>query len=124
MKIAVAVIGNEASQHFGHSEKFYIYEVEGTKILNKDVKESPGHGHSLIGDFMKSNGVDIVIAGCMGTGAFYGLKEYGLQVLTGANGTPDEIVESYLNGTLELKEDGCIHQSAHHGHNHGHHHSH
>ncbi|KRQ87150.1 hypothetical protein ABG79_00948 [Caloramator mitchellensis] len=33
MKIAVAVIGNEISQHFGHSEKFYIYKLSPMKLF-------------------------------------------------------------------------------------------
>lgn len=118
MKIAIAVIGSEVSQHFGQSESFYIYEVEGSEIKSREIKKSPGQGHSLIGGFLKENGVELVISGCMGEGAFNGLKSQAIKVLTGAEGTPDEIIKNYIEGKLNLKEYGCIHAGGHH---HGHH---
>ena len=36
MKIALPVVNGMISQHFGHSEKFSIIEIEDSKIISKE----------------------------------------------------------------------------------------
>lgn len=45
MRIAVTYENEMIFQHFGHTEKFKIYDVEDGKIINKAVVDTFGQGH-------------------------------------------------------------------------------
>jgi predicted Fe-Mo cluster-binding NifX family protein len=54
--------------------------------------------------------VNLIIAGGMGVRAQDLFKEYGIKVLVGAPANaPEELVASYLNGTLKTGENVCDH---------------
>lgn len=45
MKIAVTYEDRQIFQHFGHTEKFKIYEINEGKIENTQVVDTNGSGH-------------------------------------------------------------------------------
>lgn len=114
MKIAVATENNYVSGHFGKCRQFTVYEVEGKKILGQAVLDTTEHGHGLLPAYLASKGVGTVIAGGMGDGARQNLISLGISVVTVAGGTVGEVVQQYLDGSLEVNEGGC-HGHSHHG---------
>lgn len=115
MIIAVTYENGEVFQHFGHTEAFKIYQVEGNQVVSSQVVGTNGSGHGALAGFLKEQGVDVLICGGIGGGARNALADAGIQLFGGACGNADAQVESYLAGNLEYDPDV---QCSHHGHGH------
>ena len=97
MRIAVSYENGQVFQHFGHSEQFKLYEVEGKQVLSSQVISAQGSGHGALAGFLSAARVDTLICGGIGGGA--------------------QAVEAYLNGTLAYVPDMVC---SHHSHGGGH----
>lgn len=107
MKIAVACEGNIVTQHFGHCEKFNIYETEGNKITKETSVPNPGHKPGVLPNYLNDLKVNLVISGGMGGGAIDIFNEKSIIVITGASGNPTDLVNSYLQGKLKASNSAC-----------------
>jgi len=116
MKIAVAYENGEIFGHFGHTEKFKIYEVEGKDIKSTKVIDTNGSGHSELVDFLVKNDVDTLICGGIGGGAKNAINEAGIKLYGGVEGNADSAVNSLLEGQLNFNPN--VHCD-HHDHNNG-----
>lgn len=116
MKIAVTYANGEIFQHFGHTEQFKLYTVEGGKIVGEQVVGTNGSGHGALAGFLQSAGVDALICGGIGSGAQEALRNAGIQLYGGVSGKADEAVSALLGGTLGF--DPNVHCD-HHDHEHG-----
>lgn len=114
MKIAVASENEMITEHFGHCEKFHIYEVEDNKIIGVESIPNPGHRPGFLPNFLNDLGVDVIISGGMGGGAIQIFKEKDIEVITGAKGQARLAVEKYLEGFLKSTGSVC-HEHKHHG---------
>ena len=68
MKIAVARMGNNVAEHFGHCENFGIYESENKAVLSEQSVANPGHKPGFLPNFLADMGVKVIISGGMGGG--------------------------------------------------------
>lgn len=114
MKIAVPVAQDQLCTHFGHCESFLFFDVDpDTKnILKKEVLTAPPHEPGLLPKLLSEKGVNLVIAGGMGGRAQQLFQQNGVKVVTGAspaNGSPEEIVNVYLAGSLQTGANPCDH---------------
>ena len=123
MRIAVTYEDGNVFQHFGHTEKFKIYEVEDGKIVSDSIMDTNGTGHEALAGLLADRGVDALICGGMGQGAKDALTAAGLQICAGAEGDADAAVEAWLRGELTDTGVNCDHHHEH-GHEHGHDHHH
>lgn len=127
MRIAVTVendngLQSEVSQHFGRSPFFAFVDLEGDKLASFEILANPfadGHLHGQIPTFIHESKADVIISGGMGRGAYNFFQQFGITTRTGAAGTLEQALKSYLMGELG-EEVGC----GHHGHGHGEHHGH
>ena len=69
MRVAVTYENGNVFQHFGHSEKFKIYDVEDGHIVKADVIDTKGQGHGALVGFLQAQEINAVIAGGIGGGA-------------------------------------------------------
>ena len=119
MKIAVTYEDGQVFQHFGHTEKFMVYEVQEGRISEKTLLDTNGNGHGALAGFLAENGVEVLICGGIGGGAQMALQEAGIRFYGGVSGSADEAVQAFLGGTLGYDPD--VHCD-HHGEGHeGHH---
>ncbi len=109
MKIAVTYENGEVFQHFGKTEAFKIYEVDGGQILSSEVIGTDGNGHEALADFLAGKGVDVVLCGGLGDGAQAALSGAGIEVVSGAEGDTDAAVAAYLRGELVSRGVNCDH---------------
>lgn len=116
MRIAVAYEDGQVFQHFGHTERFKVYDVENGKVTIKTIVNTNGSGHGALADILKKINADILICGGIGGGARRALDEAGIRLYGGVHGSTDEAVEALLNGTLNYNPDV---ECEHHGHEHG-----
>lgn len=101
MKIGVTYENGSVFQHFGHTEQFKIYEIEGKEILSTQVVDTNGSGHGALAGFLKEQEVDILICGGIGGGAKNALSEAGIELYPGVAGDADQAVEAFLRGDLD-----------------------
>lgn len=121
MKIAVTYDNGNVFQHFGHTERFKVYNVEDGKILSSSVVETGGQGHGALADFLTGQKVDTLICGGIGGGAKQALSEAGIKLYGGAQGEADAAVENLLKGNLAYDPNvTCNHHGEHHHGEHGH----
>ncbi len=111
-RIAIPVSGGRLSQHFGHCEKFMLFDVDEKekKIVSTETIDAPEHEPGLLPEFLSGRGADVIVACGMGSRARELFTRKGVRVITGApSEEPEKIVESYIAGTLETDENICDH---------------
>ncbi len=125
MKIAVTYDSSlgQIFQHFGHTERFKIYEVAEDKSVQVQVVDTMGSGHGALAGFLKELGVDTLICGGIGGGAKQALAEVGITLYGGVSGSADDAVAALLNGSLSYNPDVMCNHHHDHGHEHSHSHS-
>ncbi|WP_294183419.1 NifB/NifX family molybdenum-iron cluster-binding protein [uncultured Clostridium sp.] len=106
MKIAVASDGKQVSGHFGHCSGFMIYEIREDKSLKRSFVENPGHKPGFLPAFLKEKGVNVIISGGMGETAVQLFRDNKIEVVIGAQGLCDDVIQKYING--ELKSTGSV----------------
>ena len=102
MKLAITYENGMVFQHFGHTEQFKIYDIEGGQIKNAEVVSTNGQGHGALAGFLKNAGIEVLICGGIGGGAQSALAEAGIKLYGGVNGMADAAVSSYLAGELDF----------------------
>lgn len=127
MKIGIPTLDGKLCAHFGHCETFSFVEVNPeTKEIVSITTGAPEEGISCqSANWISAQGVSIVLAGGMGGRPMMAFAENGVQVITGC---PEleirEIVELFLNQTLEVGVNSCgsdPNHSCHGHHGEGHH---
>jgi predicted Fe-Mo cluster-binding NifX family protein len=85
-------------------------EVEDNQILKKETLVPPPHEPGVLPSWLHQLGTNVVIAGGMGQRAVSLFDEKGIKVVTGAPTLePEELVNSYLNQTLQTGANVCDH---------------
>lgn len=107
MKIAISTDNGTVSAHFGRCPEFTLLEMEGNRVIKREVVPNPGHEPGFLPGFLKKKGVDCIIAGGMGGRAQGLFAENGIRTVMGVTGTIDEVVEKLLSGKLEGGESLC-----------------
>jgi len=107
MKIAISTDGDYVSPHFGRCPSFTIVDIEGDKIVKKEVVNNPGHSPGFIPQFLHERGVEYIITGGMGMRATGFFNELGIKTIVGISGKIDEIIDEILKGTLRGGESLC-----------------
>ena len=121
MKIAVTYDNGNVFQHFGRTEEFKVYDVEDNKVLSSEVISSNGSGHGALAGVLAGEGINVLICGGIGGGAQAALEEAGIELVAGAEGNTDEVVEKYLRGELISTGSNCNHHDHEEGHSCGEH---
>lgn len=118
MRIAVAYENGMIFQHFGHTERFAIYDVQDGKIVSKVILPTMGSGHGALAGFLKTTHVDAVICGGIGGGAQTALGQAGIQLYGGVQGSADDAVSALIADQLAYNPDvHCDHHDhEHHDH--------
>ncbi len=114
MRIAVTYENGNIFQHFGHTEEFKVYEVEGGKVISSKIIGSKGSGHGALAGLLDGEGIDVLICGGIGGGAQSALQEKGIELCAGAEGRADEAVGAYLRGELVNTGANCDHHGEGH----------
>lgn len=121
MKIAIPSAEGRLCGHFGHCENFTFVEVnpETKEIMSIETK-IPEDGISCqSAHWISEQGVSVVLAGGMGGRPLAIFAQSGVEVIAGC---PEleikEIVNAYLQNSLEVGENSC---GGEHHHCHGHH---
>lgn len=116
MRIAVTYENEMIFQHFGHTEKFKIYDVENGEIITKTIVSTNGQGHGALSAILGNYKVDVLICGGIGGGAQMALSEFGIRLYGGVSGNCDDAVNAFLKNELDFNPNV---KCSHHEHEHG-----
>jgi predicted Fe-Mo cluster-binding NifX family protein len=109
-KIAIPVTEGKLNQHFGHTQNFYVYEVDNDRILSLDKIDPPVHQPGVYPKFLADLGVTDVIASGMGQKAISLFNQNKINVFVGVPiKDPDLLVQDFIEGTLETRDNSCDH---------------
>jgi len=112
MRIAIPLAQGQLSLHFGHCDEFAIVDVDSQErsISGIFTETAPSHAPGVLPQWLGQQKVNVVIAGGMGSRAQALFAQNGIQVVIGATaGTPEEVANAYLNGTLRTGANICDH---------------
>jgi len=112
MKIAIPVAEGKLCMHFGHCEQFALIEADekAKKVTGKQMLTPPPHEPGVLPRWLHQQGANVIIAGGMGQRAQSLFAENGIKVICGAPSvTPEQLVEAYMEGTLQTGENVCDH---------------
>lgn len=104
MKIAITYENGEVFQHFGHTEKVKIYEIENKKIISENILDTSAHGHELLVKFLKDNNVNVLICGGIGNSAKKALNDVNIQLFGGVSGDVEQVIKDYILNKLKYDE--------------------
>jgi len=107
MKIAISTDGQFVSPHFGRCPSFTIVEIEGDKLVKKEVVDNPGHHPGFLPQFLQERKVEYIIAGGMGRRATGLFADAGIRTILGVTGHVDNVIDEILKGTLKGGESLC-----------------
>lgn len=115
MRVAVTYEKGQVFQHFGHTERFKVYDIESGEVKLATMVNTNGSGHGALADILKKLSVDTLICGGIGDGAKRALAEAGIKLYGGVSGDADQAVEALLTNTLAFDPDAaCDHHGEHH----------
>lgn len=114
MIIAVPYLDGDVNAHFGSTRAFLIAQTSDGQVERSSIFELQGmqHNHGGIADFLKEQGVEVIIAGGMGGPMQNALKQAGFELYCGIGGPALVAVEAFLTGDLVQSEATC---GDHHG---------
>lgn len=115
MKIAVASENKYVCEHFGHCEGFEIYNIENSTVSKKEFVENPGHRPGYLPVFLKELNINTVISGGMGETAQQLFANNNIDVIVGASGLTDDVINKYIDGSLVSSGSVCR-EHMHEGH--------
>jgi len=112
MLIALPVENGKLCMHFGHCGSFTIMEVDEKKkeISSTKAITPPPHEPGVLPKWLASLGVNLVIAGGMGSRAQELFVMNEIKVVVGAPPEdPEKLVLKYIDGKLETGSNVCDH---------------
>ena len=117
MKIAIPYEDGQIFQHFGHTARFKLYDVQDGKIVAAQVLDTNGSGHGALAGLLQALNVDALICGGIGGGARMALDAAGIRLYGGVQGSADEAARALAEGRLTFYPDA---HCDHHDHGEGH----
>lgn len=118
MKIAVPVKADgQVDNHFGHCEAYKVFAVSDESEISEieEIKSEQGCGcKSNIAGVLAAKGISVLLAGGIGNGAINVLKNAGINVVRGCEGSAAENVRQYVAGTIIDSGEVCHHHEADH----------
>ena len=119
MRIAVTYENGNIFQHFGHTQQFKVYDVEGGSVIASEVVDTNGSGHGALAGVLSALKADVLICGGIGGGAQMALAAAGVKLYGGVSGNADAAVAALLSGELAFNPNvRCNHHDHHHDHDH------
>lgn len=112
IKIAIPLANQCLCMHFGHCETFAVIDVDldQRKIVAREDLTPPPHEPGVLPRWLAEQGVELILAGGMGSRAQGLFAEHNIRVVVGLPAeSPEKLVELYLGGNLQAGVNACDH---------------
>lgn len=107
MRIALPIADGKFSIHYGRAQALALHDVDLLKgsASSLGLRMFPAEGTCGSGQWVASQGVEILLAGGLGAGAARGLAEAGVTVLAGIEEEDArKVLGAYLAGFATVRE--------------------
>lgn len=101
--IAISVFGNRISSRLDVSEKFMLIKIENHKVKNKETFLLEGNNTSKRLDTLLQLRPDVLICGGLTEFCKKRLSNNKIKVIPWVQGETDQILDLYLKGSLNVK---------------------
>jgi ATP-binding protein involved in chromosome partitioning len=112
MKIAIPTADGKLAMHFGHCDVFAVFTIDEKEksVLSREYLTPPPHEPGVLPAWLHKQGVNLIIAGGMGSRAQQLFNQNDIQVVVGAPAaSTEEIVKAWMDGTLISGDNACDH---------------
>lgn len=109
MKYAITCENEQVFQHFGKCPSFLVVEIEGQVIVHRKLLSAQGSGHGALVGLLSNEQIETLVCGGIGQGARNALASAHIELLSGAQGSIEEILKQLLAGTLKDDPSGQCH---------------
>jgi predicted Fe-Mo cluster-binding NifX family protein len=112
---AIPTVDGKVCAHFGHCQSFAVVEADRDQLGEVKFLDPPAHQPGVYPRFLADQGVNIVIAGGMGSMAQNLFKENNIEVHIGVGEEePRSLVEQFLRDELQTGDNLCNHGTEYH----------
>jgi len=112
MKIAIPTADGKLAMHFGHCDVFAVFTIDEKEksVLSREYLTPPPHEPGVLPAWLHKQGVNLIIAGGMGSRAQQLFAQNDIQVVVGATAESlKELVTAWMNGALVSGANTCDH---------------
>lgn len=107
MKIGIPRYRERIAPRFGFTEDVLILELEGDRVVGREVIKLDGYFPHQIPALLQQKGVKVVITGGINTAFQEMFRALDVQVFWGLIGTPEDGLKAYLGGTYQRVRGAC-----------------
>ncbi|HBT19686.1 MAG TPA: dinitrogenase iron-molybdenum cofactor [Clostridiaceae bacterium] len=118
MKIAVAILEEQVSAHFGQSEGFLLFEKKENEVQALGFLERPEREKGSLPGLLLKEKVSVLLTGGLGEGAVKKLEAGNIEVISGVQGDPEAALKAYVAGELLSTGVPCAGHDHEEGHAH------
>jgi len=109
-RIAIPLINNSLSDHFGQAEEFLIVDILDEKILKQDIHTPPPHQPGIFPTWLHQQGVTDVLAEGIGQRAIELFHKKQIKVHDGViPKKPEDLINDFLEDKLQTGINLCDH---------------
>lgn len=101
--------GETVEEHFGHCKQFVLCNIKEGRIISREEMEPPMHAPGVFPAFLADKKATTIITGGMGARAVELFKEQNIDVILGATGSIEAVLNEFLQGNLYSKGSVCDH---------------
>ena len=106
MIIALASDGRgRIASRFCDTKEFLLYEVATGKVLRRDTVHPEEHDAPGVARFLQECNADLLICNKISVREYDALDAEGIKLVGGISGAEDSMLNAYLNGSLEFRND-------------------
>ena len=101
-KVAIPIAGEQLSEYFGQCNYYRVFEIENGVILTNMKETPPDQQIEMLPEWASSQNITDVITYKIDKRIISLFSRKKINLFVGVRvGTPDELIEDYLNGTLQ-----------------------
>ena len=107
MRIALPISEGKFSIHYGRAEALSLHDIDLATGTSADLgmRLFPAEGTCGAGPWVAQQGVEVLLAGGLGSGAAQSLAKAGVKVFAGiAETDPRKVIQQFLAGVAEARE--------------------
>ncbi len=107
MKVAIPTDSGKVAPHFGRAPEYTIAIIGENGVSKKQKIDNPGHKPGYLPKFFNEKGVDVMLVKGIGRRAVSLFNQFDIDIVTGAQGKIDEVLEKFVEGELDEKSNPC-----------------